>query len=105
MNDLPTCVYAVKTKTASPLTLNPVANGDSLPFVGPEPHSVAPLKPQSLRGEGTWGREAKKQKNENNMKRTVLTMLAEADDDTPAEQKACSMLCDEIPYELLASGR
>ena len=24
---------------------------------------------------------------------------------TPAEQKACSMLCDEIPYELLASGR
>ena len=32
-------------------------------------------------------------------------MLAEADDDTPAEQKACSMLCDEIPYELLASGR
>ena len=37
---------------ASPPTLNPVANGDSLPFVGPEPHSVAPLKPQSLRGEG-----------------------------------------------------
>ena len=32
-------------------------------------------------------------------------MLAEADDDTPAEQNACSMLCDEIPYELLASGR
>ena len=32
-------------------------------------------------------------------------MLAKADDDTPAEQKACSMLCDEIPYELLASGR
>ena len=32
-------------------------------------------------------------------------MLAKADDDTPAEQNACSMLCDEIPYELLASGR
>ena len=32
-------------------------------------------------------------------------MLAKADDDTPAEQKACSMLGDEIPYELLASGR
>ena len=32
-------------------------------------------------------------------------MLAEVDDDTSAEQKACSMLCDEIPYELLASGR
>jgi len=31
-------------KAASPLTLNPVVNGDSLPFVGPEPHSVAPLK-------------------------------------------------------------
>ena len=39
---------------ASPLTLNPVANGNSLPFVGPEPHSVAPLKPQSLRGEGNF---------------------------------------------------
>ena len=32
-------------------------------------------------------------------------MLAEANDDTSAEQNACSMLCDEIPYELLASGR
>ncbi|MBO7098482.1 MAG: hypothetical protein J6W21_01295 [Bacteroidaceae bacterium] len=32
-------------------------------------------------------------------------MLAKADDDSPAEQNACSMLCDEIPYELLASGR
>ena len=41
---------------ASPLTLNPVANGNSLPFVGPEPHSVAPLKPQSLRGEGNENR-------------------------------------------------
>jgi len=25
--------------------------------------------------------------------------------DTPPEQKACSMLCDDIPYELLAAGR
>ena len=25
--------------------------------------------------------------------------------DTPSEQKACSMLCDDIPYELLAQGR
>ncbi len=24
---------------------------------------------------------------------------------TPPEQKACSMLCDDIPYELLAAGR
>ncbi len=24
---------------------------------------------------------------------------------TPPEQKACSMLCDDIPYELLAQGR
>ena len=39
-------------------------------------------------------------------------MLAKADaspeqeeDDTPPEQKACSMLCDDIPYELLAAGR
>lgn len=31
-------------------------------------------------------------------------ILAEQDD-TPSEQKACSMLCDEIPYELLAAGR
>lgn len=27
------------------------------------------------------------------------------EDDTPPEQKACSMLCDNIPYELLAQGR
>ncbi|MBO4641659.1 MAG: hypothetical protein J5661_02225 [Bacteroidaceae bacterium] len=32
-------------------------------------------------------------------------MLAESSDDTPPEQKACSMLCDDIPYELLAAGR
>ena len=32
-------------------------------------------------------------------------MLAESDDDTQSEQKACSMLCDDIPYELLAAGR
>lgn len=25
--------------------------------------------------------------------------------DTPPEQRACSMLCDDIPYELLAQGR
>ena len=31
-------------------------------------------------------------------------MMAEQDDTSP-EQKACSMLCDEIPYELLAAGR
>ena len=29
----------------------------------------------------------------------------EEDDDTSSEQKACSMLCDDIPYELLAAGR
>ena len=29
----------------------------------------------------------------------------EAEDDTSSEQKACSMLCDDIPYELLAAGR
>lgn len=39
-------------------------------------------------------------------------MLAKAEasptpeeDDTSSEQKACSMLCDDIPYELLAAGR
>lgn len=31
-------------------------------------------------------------------------MLAESES-TPPEQKACSMLCDDIPYELLAAGR
>ena len=39
------------------LTPNPntVANGDSLPFVGPEPHSVAPLKtPVAPVGEGNF---------------------------------------------------
>ena len=30
---------------------------------------------------------------------------AQDDDDTSSELKACSMLCDDIPYELLASGR
>ena len=29
----------------------------------------------------------------------------EEEDDTSSEQKACSMLCDDIPYELLAVGR
>ena len=29
----------------------------------------------------------------------------EQEDDTSSEQKACSMLCDDIPYELLAAGR
>lgn len=32
-------------------------------------------------------------------------MLAESDDETQPEQEACSMLCDEIPYELLAARR
>ena len=32
-------------------------------------------------------------------------MLAKEEADTPPEQKACSMLCDDIPYELLAQGR
>ena len=31
-------------------------------------------------------------------------MLAESES-TPPEQQACSMLCDDIPYELLAAGR
>ena len=29
----------------------------------------------------------------------------EEEDDVSSEQKACSMLCDDIPYELLAAGR
>ena len=32
-------------------------------------------------------------------------LLAEEDEETPPEQNACSMLCDEIPYELLAARR
>ena len=32
-------------------------------------------------------------------------ILAKEEADTPPEQKACSMLCDDIPYELLAQGR
>ena len=32
-------------------------------------------------------------------------MLTKEEADTPPEQKACSMLCDNIPYELLAQGR
>ena len=38
---------------------NTVANGDSLPFVGPEPHSGAPLKtPVALVGEGNLNVDA-----------------------------------------------
>ena len=29
----------------------------------------------------------------------------EEEDDTSSEQKACSMLCDDSPYELVAAGR
>ena len=29
----------------------------------------------------------------------------EEEDDTSSEQTACSLLCDDIPYELLAAGR
>ena len=32
-------------------------------------------------------------------------LLAEEDEKTLSEQNACSMLCDEIPYELLAARR
>ena len=32
-------------------------------------------------------------------------LLAESDDETQPEQEACSMLCDDIPYDLLAAGR
>ena len=32
-------------------------------------------------------------------------MLAKEEAGTPPEQNACSMLCDNIPYELLAQGR
>lgn len=32
-------------------------------------------------------------------------LLAEEENSTPPEQDACSMLCDDIPYELLAAGR
>lgn len=32
-------------------------------------------------------------------------LLAKEDDETQPEQEACSMLCDDIPYDLLASGR
>ena len=31
--------------------------------------------------------------------------ILEEEYDTSSEQKACSMLCDDIPYELLAAGR
>jgi len=47
-------------KAASPLTLNPVVNGDSLPFVGPEPHSVAPLKAPVAPRRGELGGTEKK---------------------------------------------
>ena len=32
-------------------------------------------------------------------------LLAEEESSTLPEQDACSMLCDDIPYELLAAGR
>ena len=30
---------------------------------------------------------------------------APLDEEMPSEHNACSMLCDDIPYELLAAGR
>ena len=44
---------------------NTVANGDSLPFVGPEPHLVAPLKtPVAPKGEGSENQEGFSQQGE-----------------------------------------
>ena len=38
-------------------------------------------------------------------KAEALPTSEQEEDDTSSEQKACSMLCDDIPYELLAAGR
>ena len=38
-------------------------------------------------------------------KAEALPTSEQAEDDTSSELKACSMLCDDIPYELLAAGR
>ncbi len=39
------------------------------------------------------------------VKAEASTSPEQEEADTPPEQKACSMLCDDIPYELLAAGR
>ena len=53
--DLPSMSQGQESLTPSP---NTVANGDSLPFVGPEPHSVVPLKtPVAPKGEGSENQE------------------------------------------------
>ena len=38
-------------------------------------------------------------------KAEALPTSEQEEDDTSSELKACSMLCDDIPYELLAQGR
>ena len=38
-------------------------------------------------------------------KAEALPTSEQEEDDTSSELKACSMLCDDIPYELLAAGR
>lgn len=38
-------------------------------------------------------------------KAEALPTSEQEEADTPPEQNACSMLCDDIPYELLAAGR
>ena len=50
-------IKGLMTDPPRPLGTPPsVANGDSLPFVGPQPHSVATLRPQSPVGEGELAR-------------------------------------------------
>ena len=50
-------IKGLMTDPPRPLGTPPsVANGDSLPFVGPQPQSVATLRPQSPVGEGELAR-------------------------------------------------
>ena len=50
-------IKQLMTDPPRPLGTPPsVANGDSLPFVGPQPHSVATLRPQSPVMEGELAR-------------------------------------------------
>ena len=44
-------------------------------------------------------------KYEPRLAKAEVSPTLEEEDDASSEQKACSMLCDDIPYELLAAGR
>lgn len=73
------------------------------------PQSTAPLEAQAVQVQHDTIMQVQTVRDTVYQTRIVTKyqkpMLAESDAETQPEQNACSMLCDDIPYELLASGR